>query len=144
MCTLYLGKNHQRCYGSFRFHRIRWIWGDVCFSINKSLLSVKTLRYLPYEIKTDCCLQSEKSKERALAKATISISGLTLSILRVDAPKTTIIRISNVNPVSGATKVHSICDSFGKVKKVTGRYIDTFDIHFKLSEWSNMLKIINR
>ncbi|XP_039137994.1 uncharacterized protein LOC120275472 [Dioscorea cayenensis subsp. rotundata] len=88
--------------------------------------------------------ESEKSKERALAKATISISGLTLSILRVDAPKTTIIRISNVNPVSGATKVHSICDSFGKVKKVTGRYIDTFDIHFKLSEWSNMLKIINR
>ncbi|KAH7662708.1 RNA recognition motif domain-containing protein [Dioscorea alata] len=88
--------------------------------------------------------ESEKLKERALTKATISISGTTLSILRVDAPRTTIIRISNVNPASGATKVHSICESYGKVKKVTGRYIDTFDIHFKLSEWPNMLKIINR
>ncbi|KAM0932245.1 putative RNA recognition motif domain, nucleotide-binding alpha-beta plait domain superfamily [Dioscorea sansibarensis] len=88
--------------------------------------------------------ESEKSKERALAEATISISGITLSILRVDAPRTTIIRISNVNPVSGAIKVHSICDSFGQVKRVAGRYIDTFDVHFKLSEWPNMLKIINR
>ncbi|KAJ0970460.1 hypothetical protein J5N97_023337 [Dioscorea zingiberensis] len=88
--------------------------------------------------------ESEESKERALAKATVSISGTTLSILRVDAPRTTVIRISNVNPVSGATKVHSICNSFGEVKRVATRYIDTFDVHFKLSEWPNMLKIINR
>lgn len=90
-------------------------------------------------------LQSEESKERALALATVSVLGKKLMIHRIDAPKTTVVRISRVNPlISGITSIQNICESYGQVKRIIGRDIDTFDVHFKLSEYSNMVKILNR
>ncbi|XP_008802180.2 uncharacterized protein LOC103716090 [Phoenix dactylifera] len=88
--------------------------------------------------------ESEESKERALAVATVSVVGKKLTIYRIDAPKTTVVRISRVNPLSGITRIQNICESYGQVKRIIGRDIDTFDVHFKLSEYGNMVKILNR
>nr|XP_010906789.1 uncharacterized protein LOC105033614 [Elaeis guineensis] len=88
--------------------------------------------------------ESEESKEMALAVATVSILGKKLMIYRIDAPKTTVVRISRVNSHTGITRIQNICESYGQVKRIIGRDVDTFDVHFKLSEYGNMLKILNR
>ena len=79
-------------------------------------------------------LQSEEAKERILAEGTVSVSGEKLSILRVDAPKTTVVRITNVNPLCKFAKILSICGSYGQVKKLVKREASIFDVHFSSSE----------
>lgn len=89
-------------------------------------------------------LQTEDAKEKALAMSSISISGRKLAILRIDAPLTTVVRISNFGSLSGE-EIHNICNSHGRVKRVVfRRNALTVDVHFMLTEWSNMAKIINR
>ncbi|KAG1353956.1 putative COP1-interacting protein 7 [Cocos nucifera] len=88
--------------------------------------------------------ESEESKEMALAVATVFVLGKKLMIYRIDAPKTTVVRISRVNHRTGITKIQNICESYGQVKRIIGRDVDTFDVHFKLSEYGNMVEILNR
>ncbi|XP_030923977.1 uncharacterized protein LOC115950854 isoform X1 [Quercus lobata] len=85
--------------------------------------------------------ETEDSKERAIAKHSIYISGKQLLIFRIDAPRTTVVRVSNINSLQG--KIHDICSSFGEVKAIVMRYAGTGDVHFKLCEWPNMLHILN-
>ena len=86
-------------------------------------------------------LQSEEAKERVPAKDTVYVSGKQLSVLRVDAPKTTVVRISNVNPLCKRAKIRSICGSNGQVKRQVKRDGNIFGVHFSSSEWTNMVKI---
>lgn len=87
-------------------------------------------------------LQTEDSKERAIAKHSIYISGKQLLIFRIDAPRTTVVRVSNINSIQG--KIRAICSSLGEVKAIVFRSAGTGDVHFKLCEWPNMLHILNR
>ncbi|KAK8661564.1 hypothetical protein V6N13_091163 [Hibiscus sabdariffa] len=84
--------------------------------------------------------EKEDAKERALAQQFILVSGVKLSILRIDAPMTTVVRISNIKPNS---QIRTICDSYGQVKYVAERTMGVVDVHFKLAEWPNMLNIVN-
>ncbi|KHG20883.1 Polyadenylate-binding 1-A [Gossypium arboreum] len=84
--------------------------------------------------------ETEDAKERALAQQSILVSGKELLILRIDAPRTTVVRISNINPTS---KVWTICNSYGQVKYLAKRGVGVVDVHFKLAEWPNMLNIVN-
>ncbi|KAJ7979838.1 RNA-binding (RRM/RBD/RNP motifs) family protein [Quillaja saponaria] len=84
------------------------------------------------------------AKERVLAKHSISVSGKKLFILRIDSPRTTVVRISNIVAVEMFKKVASICKSYGQVKKIVTRNKGVVDVHFKLAEWPNMLTILNR
>ncbi|KAK9020207.1 hypothetical protein V6N11_054697 [Hibiscus sabdariffa] len=84
--------------------------------------------------------EKEDAKERALAQQSILVSGVKLSILRIDAPMTTVVRISNIKPNS---QIRTICDSYGQVKYVAERTMGVVDVHFKLAEWPNMLNIVN-
>lgn len=85
--------------------------------------------------------QTEDAKERALAQQSVIVSGKELLILRIDAPRTTVVRISNINPTS---KVLTICNSYGQVKYLAQRGVGVVDVHFKLAEWPNMLNIVNK
>ncbi|KAM4127382.1 hypothetical protein ACJW30_02G085900 [Castanea mollissima] len=85
--------------------------------------------------------ETEDSKERAIAKHSIYISGKQLMIYRIDAPRTTVVRVSNINSIQG--KIRAICSSFGEVKAIVFRSAGTRDVHFKLCEWPNMLHILN-
>ncbi|GMI69859.1 hypothetical protein HRI_000655200 [Hibiscus trionum] len=84
--------------------------------------------------------EKEDAKERALAQQSIIVSGEKLSILRIDAPMTTAVRISNIKPNS---KIREICSSYGQVKYLAKRTMGVVDVHFKLAEWPNMLNIVN-
>lgn len=88
-------------------------------------------------------LQTEDAKEKALAMSSISIAGSTLAILRIDAPLTTVVRISNVGFITNDA-IQNICNSHGGVKRVVRRDLKTVDVHFMLTEWPNMANIINR
>ncbi|XXG89675.1 hypothetical protein AAC387_Pa12g1621 [Persea americana] len=97
--------------------------------------SLSSIAYVEFE--------TEDAKEKALAMSSISISGRKLAILRIDAPLTTVVRISNFGSLSGE-EIHNICNSHGRVKRVVfRRNALTVDVHFMLTEWSNMAKIIN-
>ncbi|OMO69016.1 Nucleotide-binding, alpha-beta plait [Corchorus capsularis] len=84
--------------------------------------------------------ETEDDKERALAKHSIHVSGKELPIIRIDAPRTTVARISNIKP---DTSVQKICSSYGKVVLSKRRANGIVDVYFKLAEWPNMLNIIN-
>ncbi|KAI8010985.1 hypothetical protein LOK49_LG06G02646 [Camellia lanceoleosa] len=86
----------------------------------------------------------EDAKERALEKHSINVRGKQLLIFRIDAPRTTVVRISNLYSAEAKKKLFSICRSYGKVKVVGFRHKEIRDVHFMLSEWPNMLKILNR
>ncbi|KAL7251432.1 hypothetical protein ACSBR1_013300 [Camellia fascicularis] len=88
--------------------------------------------------------ETEDAKERALEKHSINVRGKQLLIFRIDAPRTTVVRISNLYSAEAKKKLFSICRSYGKVKVVVFRHKEIRDVHFMLSEWPNMLKILNR
>ncbi|XP_028103538.1 uncharacterized protein LOC114302679 isoform X3 [Camellia sinensis] len=88
--------------------------------------------------------ETEDAKERALEKHSINVRGKQLLIFRIDVPRTTVVRISNLYSAEAKKKLFSICRSYGKVKVVVFRHKEIRDVHFMLSEWPNMLKILNR
>lgn len=88
-------------------------------------------------------LQTEIGKERALAKQSINVLGRHLVILRIDCPRTTAVRITSSRfPLVG--DVVQICRSLGDVSASFSRDPNVLDVHFKVSEWPNMVKILNR
>ncbi|XP_058094628.1 uncharacterized protein LOC131240424 isoform X1 [Magnolia sinica] len=87
--------------------------------------------------------ETEDAKEKALATPFISVSGKQLSLLRIDTPRTTVVRISNTAKTVNA-KIYHICASYGKIKRLVRRGIDIVDVQFQLIEWANMVKILNR
>ncbi|XP_059448799.1 uncharacterized protein LOC132179986 isoform X3 [Corylus avellana] len=98
-----------------------------------SLGSSNSVAYVEFE--------TEDAKERAIAKHSICVSGKKLLVFRIDAPRTTVVRISNINGTN--PRMETICNSFGVVKNVLKRHEGTVDVHFKLCEWPNMLSILN-
>ncbi|KZV55530.1 dentin sialophosphoprotein-like [Dorcoceras hygrometricum] len=86
--------------------------------------------------------ETEVGKERALVKHSIDVLGQQLNVLRIDAPRTTAVRVS-----SGAIRfknIISICSSFGKVRNLVARCPGIVDVHYRLAEWPNMWNILNR
>ncbi|GAV79397.1 RRM_6 domain-containing protein [Cephalotus follicularis] len=86
--------------------------------------------------------ETEDSKECAIARHSINVLGKQLLIFRIDAPRTTVIRISNVPPKL-YSKVRHICNSYGMVKYIIPRATGIMDVHFKLAELPKVLKILN-
>ncbi|OVA03861.1 RNA recognition motif domain [Macleaya cordata] len=86
--------------------------------------------------------ETEDAKEKAIAASSVTVLGNQNSVLRIDVPITTVIRISNVL-ISKGTNVRTTCSLHGQVKRVLERGSDTVDVHFKLAEWPNMVKILN-
>ncbi|KAL3329098.1 hypothetical protein AABB24_036281 [Solanum stoloniferum] len=84
-----------------------------------------------------------EGKEIAIAKHSLIMLGETLSILRIDAPRTTIVRISNI-PLPSRAKVISFCKSLGQARYFFTKTSGNMDVHFKFAEWPRMLEIINR
>lgn len=91
-----------------------------------------------------CLSQTEEAKQRALERNSIIVSGKLLQIFRIDAPRTTVVRISNLCYPEVQNKFEGICGSYGRVKHVTVRSKDIVDVHFNITEWPNMLRILNR
>ncbi|KAK6929756.1 hypothetical protein RJ641_003850 [Dillenia turbinata] len=96
-----------------------------------------SVAYVEFEI--------EDAKEQALSGYTISVLGKQLLIYRIDPPRTTVVRISNINKKS--SQVLSICKSCGKVNQMQFRLNGPnaiADVHFSIEEWPNMLNILNK
>nr|XP_027116596.1 uncharacterized protein LOC113734306 isoform X1 [Coffea arabica] len=87
--------------------------------------------------------ETEDGKEIALAKHSLDVLGKRLQISRIDAPRTTVVRVLYNQSVKGS-KIIQVCNSLGKTRFVRMRSPGIMDIHFKLAEWPNMLKILNR
>ncbi|KAL6526612.1 hypothetical protein OROGR_015702 [Orobanche gracilis] len=88
--------------------------------------------------------ETEIGKERALAKQFINVLGRDLVMLKIDCPRTTVVRIvSNINSV-GIPNLLSVCRSLGDVKFWIRRNNDILDVHFGFAEWPKMLEILNR
>lgn len=87
--------------------------------------------------------ETEEAKERALMAHWISIDGQQLQIRRVDAPRTPVVRISNVSAETRDTKILNICESFGQVKRVHRRDKDIVDVHFRQIELDCMHSILD-
>ncbi|VVA98584.1 unnamed protein product [Arabis nemorensis] len=83
--------------------------------------------------------KTEDDKDRALAEHSICIFNKQLFISRIDVPRTTVARISNFS----ACDIRSLCVPYGQIKKVTCRGKGIVDVHFDVSEWPNMLTILN-
>ncbi|XP_060181117.1 uncharacterized protein LOC132610769 isoform X1 [Lycium barbarum] len=87
--------------------------------------------------------ETVEGKEIAIEKHSLIVLGERLSILRIDPPRTTIVRISNVDSLAMG-KVTSVCKKLGKTRQFFPRTNDILDVHFKLAEWPRMLEILNR
>ncbi|KAM7278781.1 hypothetical protein ACFE04_005915 [Oxalis oulophora] len=93
--------------------------------------------------------ETEDDKERALAGRYICLSGTWLSMLRIDTPRTTVLRISNYDLEGSSNSnrklknIQDICSDYGQVKRVAPRARGVADVHYKLAEWPNMLNILN-
>ncbi|GAA0150011.1 hypothetical protein LIER_09044 [Lithospermum erythrorhizon] len=85
--------------------------------------------------------ETEDDKEMALAKQPVHVMGKQISILRIDTPRTTVVRIS-YGDMSGQ-KVSSICTSLGRVKHFNWRCLGIVDVHYCFSEWPKMVEILN-
>ncbi|XP_010551682.1 PREDICTED: hyphally regulated cell wall protein 3 [Tarenaya hassleriana] len=83
--------------------------------------------------------ESEDGKERAIAEHSISVAGKKLTIFRIDVPRTTVLRFTN--PCRSDLK--ATCTRYGQINKFAVRKPDVVDVYFKLSEWPNMLHILN-
>ncbi|KAK1390661.1 RRM domain-containing protein [Heracleum sosnowskyi] len=87
--------------------------------------------------------ETEDGKDRALAKQSIVVFGKRLFIYRVDTPRTTIVRIKTMLP--GILSKHSpIFKAFGKIRASHQRSTTITDVHFCITEWPNMLQILNK
>ncbi|XP_010488394.1 PREDICTED: uncharacterized protein LOC104766250 isoform X2 [Camelina sativa] len=86
--------------------------------------------------------ETEDGKERALAEHSISICNTQLFISRIDIPRTTVARISNLSESAGRN-VRALCSPYGQIKLVYMKGYDIADVHFDVSEWPNMLTILN-
>lgn len=87
--------------------------------------------------------ETEEAKERALMAHWVSVDGKQLQISRVDAPRTPVVRISNVSPETVSRKIMDICEFFGQVKRVHRRDKDIVDVHFKQTELGCMPSILD-
>nr|GMD77272.1 GPI-anchored adhesin-like protein precursor [Ipomoea batatas] len=87
--------------------------------------------------------ETEEGKENALTRHSINLLGRRLQIFRVDVPRTTVVRISNVLCIP-VKKLILLCKSFGKLRRVSHRNGNIMDVHFRLAEWPNMATILNR
>ncbi|XP_019180072.1 PREDICTED: uncharacterized protein LOC109175289 [Ipomoea nil] len=87
--------------------------------------------------------ETEEGKENALTRHSINVLQRRLQIFRVDVPRTTVVRISNVVSIP-IRKVIALCKSFGKLRGVSHRSENIKDVHFNLAEWPNMATILNR
>ncbi|KAL1561715.1 hypothetical protein AAHA92_04384 [Salvia divinorum] len=88
-------------------------------------------------------LETEIGKERALAKQSINVLGRHLVMLRIDCPRTTAVRITSSSFPLVEGDVVQICRSLGDVRASSSRAANVLDVHFKVSEWPNMVKILN-
>lgn len=88
--------------------------------------------------------ETEDGKERALAKFSIVVLGKRLFIFRIDTPRTTVVRISIPNIPGTVKKLGPILQSCGKVRSSQFRHNGIMDVHFSITEWPNMLKILNK
>ncbi|CAL5413605.1 unnamed protein product [Camellia sinensis] len=86
---------------------------------------------------------TEEAKERALEKHSINVSGKQLLIFRIDAPRTTVVRMSTQGMEHLKKKIPSMCETYGQVNSVSWRTRGVVDVYFKIAEWPNMLKILN-
>ncbi|MCD7468226.1 hypothetical protein HAX54_006213 [Datura stramonium] len=87
--------------------------------------------------------ETVEGKEIAIEKSSVIVLGERLSILRIDAPRTTVVRISNIHsPAMG--KVISFCKELGKTAQFFMRTSGIMDVHFEFAEWPRMLEILNR
>ncbi|KAJ4843854.1 hypothetical protein Tsubulata_037217 [Turnera subulata] len=86
--------------------------------------------------------KEEGAKERALEKHSINVSGQKLLIFRVDAPRTTVVRINNVD-TQNTGSVKSICKAYGKIRLIAVRQTGVVDVHYSDADWPNMLDTLN-
>ncbi|KAL8121921.1 hypothetical protein AgCh_018596 [Apium graveolens] len=86
--------------------------------------------------------ETEDGKDRALAKQSIVVFGNRLFIYRVDAPRTTIVRIKTTIP--NVSKHIEIFRTFGSIRNCHQRSRTVLDLHFSITEWPNMLQILNK
>ncbi|KFK39624.1 hypothetical protein AALP_AA3G268000 [Arabis alpina] len=96
--------------------------------------SSKTAAFVEFE--------TEDGKERALAEHSISIFNKQLFISRIDIPRTTVARITNFS-ASSMSDLGKLCEPYGQIKQVCVRGKSIVDVHFDVSEWPNMLTILN-
>lgn len=101
------------------------------------------------EIWSNYLLQTEDAKERAIAAYSINVQEKQLLILRIDVPRTTVIRMTSVDDaLFSNTKVLSdivsVCTSSWGVEKVKLRNVGMLDVYFNLDHWPKMLSILNR
>lgn len=88
-------------------------------------------------------VQTENGKERALAGHSVNIMNKRLFISRIDTPRTTVARISNLS-ISAVEEIRKVCVLYGQVRRVFNRGKGVVDVYFDISEWPNMLTILNR
>ncbi|OWM85773.1 uncharacterized protein LOC116193076 isoform X2 [Punica granatum] len=86
--------------------------------------------------------KTQDAKETAIALHSINVAGKHLRLLRVDSPKTNVVRISNLNMIS-VKDITSICERYGRVQKEMRRSDAFVDVYFELFELPNMLSILN-
>lgn len=65
-------------------------------------------------------------------------------IFRIDTPRTTVARISIPKIPAAAKKLDPILKSCGKVRSSRFRRGNIMDVYFSITEWPNMLKILNK
>ncbi|CAN6871988.1 hypothetical protein Bca4012_076666 [Brassica carinata] len=86
--------------------------------------------------------ETEEGKERAVAAHSVDVLNKKLFISRIDIPRTTVARISNLSGLMTGD-LRKLCVPYGQIKQMFHRGKGVADVHFDISEWPNMLTILN-
>ncbi|KAJ7545136.1 hypothetical protein O6H91_09G108800 [Diphasiastrum complanatum] len=88
--------------------------------------------------------KTEVAKESALAAHWIHLGGKPFRIQRLDSPKTTVVRISNIAAETNEEKIVNTCQLCGYVDSVKPRAAGVVDVCFHPNEIRHMIRILDR
>ncbi|KAJ7564966.1 hypothetical protein O6H91_02G041900 [Diphasiastrum complanatum] len=88
--------------------------------------------------------QSEEAKENALAAHWVHLGGKQFRVSRLDSPRTTVVRISNISYQTDEDRIVNACKSCGYFQKVEPRASGVVDVYFHPKESGNMIRILDR
>lgn len=80
----------------------------------------------------------------ALASRWVNFDSKAFSIVRADAPITTVVRLSRVSTETTDSQLFSICEKFGSLDNIRRRGNGVYDLFYRVNELSKMSTILDR
>lgn len=87
--------------------------------------------------------KTAEAMDGALASRWVNFDSKAFSIVRADAPITTVVRLSRVSTETTDSQLFSICEKFGSLDNIRRRGNGVYDLFYRVNELSKMSTILD-